>query len=380
MSHSTGNPSLADSVPFEENVALCAVPPSQSTSTSSSVQTSPLQKPLTILPATYRATKDFVNKTRLKWPTIRVITDATSKHDFIHHELDLTGLNKIHPHLWLAGLPGRLPSPLHEQLIKRRTIAVTQRLDQHLVWSQDNILYLKPLARHFLDYEVWQKFICPFEEDLASARGFLLSYLWLISSESDFIIALESRLLPEGVKWSQWTAFAKSVASRIDITTRASVNKRFAYAELRMSRLNVIYRFCSMTRGLSTLVRGYSYGYTTYASFFERNTAWLLIAIIYITIVLTAMQVGLGTSQLQGNAAFNRASYGFTVLSILGPLVVLVGMSIFVLLLVVFNLLYVLGERKRAQEQFKGLFTAENVQKHHYKGEGGKSTAVGTSA
>ena len=42
---------------------------------------------------------------------------------------------------------------------------------------------------------------------------------------------------------------------------------------------------------------------------------------MYIAIVLTAMQVGLATDALQNNRAFQSVSHGFTVVSILGPLV-----------------------------------------------------------
>lgn len=36
---------------------------------------------------------------------------------------------------------------------------------------------------------------------------------------------------------------------------------------------------------------------------------------VYVTVVLGAMQVGLATEQLQGNAAFQRACYGVAVLA-----------------------------------------------------------------
>jgi len=72
------------------------------------------------------------------------------------------------------------------------------------------------------------------------------------------------------------------------------------------------------------LIRGYHYGYHQYSTFVERNFAWVLTAIIYITIVLTAMQVGLVTTQLKDNRAFNRSAYGFTVYEILAPLIVLI--------------------------------------------------------
>ncbi|KAM7209827.1 hypothetical protein V8F06_014790 [Rhypophila decipiens] len=45
-------------------------------------------------------------------------------------------------------------------------------------------------------------------------------------------------------------------------------------------------------------------------------------ATVFVALVLTAMQVGLATERLQGNAAFQQASYGFTIFAILGPLCV----------------------------------------------------------
>lgn len=39
---------------------------------------------------------------------------------------------------------------------------------------------------------------------------------------------------------------------------------------------------------------------------------------VYVTVVLGAMQVGLATEQLQGNAAFQRACYGVAVLAMVG--------------------------------------------------------------
>lgn len=57
-----------------------------------------------------------------------------------------------------------------------------------------------------------------------------------------------------------------------------------------------------------------------YGAFFQNNFAWLASATIYIAIVLTAIQVGLATKTLADNDAFQSASYGFTVFSILGPL------------------------------------------------------------
>lgn len=72
---------------------------------------------------------------------------------------------------------------------------------------------------------------------------------------------------------------------------------------------------------ITNLIRGHLYGYHNYSSFVLRNFAWLLTVIIYITLVLTAMQVGFGTIQLRDDAAFNRVAYGFTILAIFAPVI-----------------------------------------------------------
>jgi len=68
---------------------------------------------------------------------------------------------------------------------------------------------------------------------------------------------------------------------------------------------------------------------TWYKSFFSRNFAWLLAVFAYLTIILSALQVGLATTFLQGNEAFQSASYGFAVTS-----VVAVAVSVFAIFLV----------------------------------------------
>lgn len=62
-------------------------------------------------------------------------------------------------------------------------------------------------------------------------------------------------------------------------------------------------------------------------AFLGRNFAWLFSVFGFITIVASAMQVGVGTSWLQGSDGFQGASVVFTVASLMGAAasVVLVG-------------------------------------------------------
>jgi hypothetical protein len=40
-----------------------------------------------------------------------------------------------------------------------------------------------------------------------SARGFLLSYTWLILNEHDWAVAHDARLIPANVTWADWRRF-----------------------------------------------------------------------------------------------------------------------------------------------------------------------------
>lgn len=52
------------------------------------------------------------------------------------------------------------------------------------------------------------------------------------------------------------------------------------------------------------------------------------------------MQVGLGTNHLKDKQAFQSASWGFTVLSIIGPLIVVVAVGAYTAILIIVNFLF----------------------------------------
>ncbi|KAH8654235.1 hypothetical protein BGZ61DRAFT_541508 [Ilyonectria robusta] len=93
------------------------------------------------------------------------------------------------------------------------------------------------------------------------------------------------------------------------------IDPRFYHGELRLSRLNKTYRLWQ------TPPRGYMSHWNRNGAFFRDHFAWLAGTTVYLVVVLTAMQVGLATESLGGNDAFQSASYGFTIFSILGPLI-----------------------------------------------------------
>ena len=281
---------------------------------------------------------------------------------YLADDLDVSSLNRVHKHLWFAGLP-QCARPLHHQLMVDRKITITERADLHLLW-RDGRIYLKPLPDYLLNYDVWEGTLGAHGALSESARGFLLSYLWLVRQKSDFVIAQSENLLHDGLTWEQWTVFSAAIFPNVAKAGLEGVSPRYLYGELRLGRVNLIYRLCRKTRSSRTLVRGYFYGYHTYSSFVEKNFAWVLTVIVYITIVLTAMQVGLATTELQASTLFTRASYGFTVFSIVAPLGILLVALFVLVILITFNFIYAVKRRHAAWIDFPTVFNNKELEPH----------------
>jgi len=234
---------------------------------------------------------------------------------FLVAELRTTRLDKLHDHLWLAGLP--LPArPLQRQRLMGRHIHLTERPDEHLVWHRTEFL-IKPLPEFLLCHMFWTQHLCFDVALYRSATGLLLSYAWLIGHKGDFILAKESKLIPDQVDWLGWNEFMKDFLRNVDLDTLAQVDRRYRYGELRLSRLNSMTRFLPSMWSRENFVWGYLSTSTWYQAFFERNFSWLLATFVFISVVLSAMQVGLATQQLSSNQPFENLSYG-TALSAIG--------------------------------------------------------------
>lgn len=251
---------------------------------------------------------------------------------FLRTELSLGGLADMLKHLWFAGTE-RPATPLHFHVAMSREIAIADRMDLHLLWSNKGRLFVKPVPRFLLDPAFCRSNLqCPdgcacYNPPADTCRGiarkvalgFLYTYACLISSESDFHIANETRLLPRDeddspIKWADWKALVRELL-KVHERNPDVVHPRFLRAELRLSRINTIHRF-------TRLPPFYPYvrGWHNYSSLFHDNLAWVATAAVFMALVLTAMQVGLATERLQNDTSFQQASYSFAVFAILGPI------------------------------------------------------------
>jgi len=205
---------------------------------------------------------------------------------------------------------------LHRQKLLGRNISITEDPDEHLVWFENQI-FIKPLPDFLLAYDYWNDNLCSDPELHKSACGFLLSYAWLVRYKSDLDIAKEHGLLSKDIEWANWVEFLDAFLDNINLETLSDVNKRYKYGELRLSRLNAIYRLVPPIYSLRNLIRGYKSGSTWYQAFFERHFKWMLAVFALFAVFLSALQVGLATTKLQGNESFQKASYGFVIASLI---------------------------------------------------------------
>ena len=269
---------------------------------------------------------------------------------FLSQDLNLERLNNIHTHLWMCGRPMRA-RPLHRYKMYGYEVLGTQQMDLHLLRFSNKIL-IKPLPEYLLDASFWKEHICKDQGLWESARGWLLSYVWLITSPLDLKLAHDESLVPAAITWSWWKAFVTDFLNNVDINTLHRVNKRYQFGDLRLSRINTIYR----TRYFHThFVRGYLYGYNRYVVFFERNFSWILILFVFLSLVLSAMQVGTALDELNSSRAFMKGSYGVVVLSMISVAVVLGVVGLFFVGVFLFNMVSAIRHAGREQRKRREL-------------------------
>ncbi|KAF1970739.1 hypothetical protein BU23DRAFT_556461 [Bimuria novae-zelandiae CBS 107.79] len=252
---------------------------------------------------------------------------------FVKEDLNLERLNRIHGHLWMCGRPNRARA-LHRYKMLQMEVLPTQQMDLHLV-RFSNKLIIKPLAEYMLSHDFWTQYLCEDEELHKTACGFLLSYIWLLNTPLDLKMAHELYIIPSFVTWHWWKAFVTEFVEHIDIRALDQVNKRFHFGDLRLGRINSIYRIRYAT---THFVRGYLYGYNRYVVFFQRKFSWILIVFVFFSLVLAAMQVGATVNPLQDDNAFLTTCFGFVVFSMVSVAAVLGIVGAIFLFIFFFNM------------------------------------------
>ncbi|KAG8531941.1 uncharacterized protein KY384_003577 [Bacidia gigantensis] len=221
----------------------------------------------------------------------------------LNSELLTPDLDRMAPYLWLVATPRSSHiSSLHQQIVKGRTITVTENPELHCTWIYDRF-FVKPITPCILSWAFWHRFLLPLGNDPLydepgcrnlrhAATGLLRTYFYLVKHPSDFRIAKEHHLIPRTVTYTQCLRFFSHFA---DITDD-EVSPRYYYGDLRLGRLNfwakpLLRRFYFQ----KVLIH---YGYGTY---FSRFFGPLLFIFAFFTVVLSAMQVVLTVETIKGD-------------------------------------------------------------------------------
>ncbi len=230
---------------------------------------------------------------------------------FLRTQLETWRIDLISDYLWYIQVR-RPVLPLHRQVVSRRTIVATESPSEHLV-SDYSVLFVKPLPAYLLSHQFWERHLSHDKSLHSAACGLLLSYTWIVVYQSDFDIAKQLHLLPSDLSWRSWTALAANFLDSVEASPTRLFSDRYSSGELQMSRLNYLFKIKPALWSKDNPLRGFMPTSMWNKSFKERNITRLLGVFVFFSLILSAMQVGLATSQLQENQNFVAASYGFAV-------------------------------------------------------------------
>lgn len=245
-------------------------------------------------------------------------------------ELLTTELDTMAPYMWMMTTQSSANiNSLHRQIVKGRDLVVAEDPQLHLVWRQDRI-FVKPIPKCLLMYDFWcDAFQGPDQLLLRrAALGYLRTYRHLIRQESDLRIAQQDNLclVPEGITWKQISLFLADLETIDD----DQVSPRYAFGELRLSRLNFYGKF---------ILRRFHYQrlHMWYGSYFGRFYGPLLFVFGLFALALGAFQVELAVEGLRypDNIDLRGLSRGLALLTLAGlVLIIVVLFSLFLYLFI----------------------------------------------
>ncbi|KAK2033118.1 hypothetical protein LX32DRAFT_635545 [Colletotrichum zoysiae] len=284
-------------------------------------------------------------------PRVRLDDQEKVRHflttEFCNDDLDAVA-DKL---WWMSKQDSRNISSLHRQIVKRRTIVVTEEPKLHLVWINDRI-FIKPLPRYVGSHAFWRDYLgaepgSKGNEDRIrrAALGFIRTYYYLIKYESDFRIAQDPSLslIPADITWTQFCNFTSRLA---DIQDR-EVSQRYNYGEIRLTRLN-FYAPLLLRKSHFQRVE-YQYG-----PYLARFYVPILFVMGVVSVVLSGLQVIISVDEGKeggdGGRADNAALW-FSVLMILVSCGVLVALGALVAYKVVKEWNVAIHDRRRLMKE-----------------------------
>lgn len=216
-------------------------------------------------------------------------------------DMKVDKLDKVDGWFWMVGSKGNI-NPLHHQRVLLREMIPTDRASLHLVWF-GRIIYIKPLPdcllnkryiKNHIDEHVGKPDFSPASDktndsvdpDLLkrTTTGFIKTYCDLIRSPTDLKVAHDLGLVNKNVHWPAWFEYRNAfLAEHKELDT----TQRYQFGELRMSRLNIVWRFTGQALVYFTVHREYD-------TYFQQYFSLFIAAFAIVATILTAMQVLVG--------------------------------------------------------------------------------------
>ncbi|EXA28593.1 hypothetical protein FOVG_19810 [Fusarium oxysporum f. sp. pisi HDV247] len=217
--------------------------------------------------------------------------------------------------LWLIAVHGA-PRSLYYQKFLRREIVIAEELDLHLVWAKSRI-FIKPLPDFLLNYDFWEANISCDPQLHRAACGLLYSYCGLIRFGHDLRVAQESRLINENLDYRAWSEFARIILPNLNPKDSNIMDKRFQYGELRLNRLDTIYRYSPYKFSISSILQGFPHALTeSYVPYMDQyNNAVSAFGII--VIILSAFNLSLASHSKSPDPDLQQAAYGFSIFAMI---------------------------------------------------------------
>ena len=236
-------------------------------------------------------------------------------HRFLSAFFDLSRFNAIRKLLWLIAVHGA-PRSLYYQKFLRREIVIAEELDLHLVWAKSRI-FIKPLPDFLLNYDFWEDYICCDPELYRAACGLLYSYCGLIRFGHDLQVAQDCHLVNLNLDYRAWTEFSRTILPNLNPMDSHIMDTRFRYGELRLHRLDTIYRYSPQKLSISGIFQGFPHALTeSYVPYMDQyNNA--VSAFGAIVIILSAFNLSLSAHSKSPDPDLQQAAYGFALFAMI---------------------------------------------------------------
>lgn len=236
-------------------------------------------------------------------------------HRFLSSYFDLSRFNAIRKMLWLIAVHGA-PRSLYYQKFLRREIVIAEELGLHLVWAKSRI-FIKPLPDFLLNHDFWEAYISCEPQLHRAACGLLYSYCGLIRFSHDLQVAQDCHLVNVNLDYRAWTEFSRTILPNLNPEDSNTMDTRFQYGELRLNRLDTIYRYSPYKFTVSSILQGFPHALTeSYVPYMDQyNNAVSAFGVI--VIILSAFNLSLSASSKSPDPDLQQAAYGFALFAMI---------------------------------------------------------------